>query len=130
MYDFTFSTNPLQKFFHDYADAVRSAALLLGGNFWLRRVNKISATLMQPYAPTRLTLCEIQKFYDLLTLQNVCDINTDASLYFAMLDPGGSEMEDICLLTEALEDAAEAHGLPLQNSIDDVDELDFWELSA
>lgn len=73
MFDNPSAPTALHEFFATHSDAIQNAALLLGGPNWLRRTRQILSRLSQPLPPTRLTLSEIRKLYNFLTLEYVHD---------------------------------------------------------
>lgn len=130
MFDFSFQPSALHSFFQDYSSGIQHAAYRLGGSVWLRRSQKIIDAMSQPLSPTRRTLDEIQKLYDLLTLEHVHDIEHESSRRFAEIDPASPAMEEICLLVDQMRDAAEESGLLLDRWFGGHPDQDFLEAFA
>lgn len=113
----------LHQFFQEHAEALQNSALLLGGQPWLRRTQRLISELSIPLPPTRRTRVEVEKFYGLLTLQFACDLDTPEAGFFAAIDPAQPEIEAVCLLTEGLEEAAADCGIMLDWTLCGADEL-------
>lgn len=113
-----FDVNPigataLQKLFHDHVEKIQNAALLLGGQSELARVQRVVDDLNWSPQITSRTQREIMHLHELFTLQHVHDEDRPESAFFAMLDPASPEVEDICLLTDRLEDAIRRDGITI-----------------
>lgn len=107
MFDNTYDpTTPLHLFFEEHSQGLQNAALLLGGKPYLRRTQLLIDDLRHETTLTRRIECEVVALYELLTLEHVHDIDRPEAAYFALLDPAMSHVEEICLLTEGLENAA------------------------
>ncbi|MCA0908777.1 hypothetical protein LCM27_20450 [Ruegeria marisrubri] len=111
-----FDVNPtgataLHKLFHDHVEKIQNAALLLGGQSELARVQRIVDDLNWSPQITSRTRREIMHLNQLFTLQHVHDEGRPESAFFAMLDPASPEVENICLLTDRLEDAIQRDGI-------------------
>ncbi|MFC3167814.1 hypothetical protein [Paracoccus fontiphilus] len=115
MFDFSKHPTSLHLFIEQNADALSNAAMTLGGLTWLRRIRKIIDEVRLGQDLTRRTRVELQKYYGLLTLRHVADPDSEESSFFANLDPASPVVEEICLLTDQLEDAALEAGLILVN---------------
>lgn len=111
-----FDTSPATHFHmvcSDNAEALQNATYLLGGRPWLRRCQKLLDELGASATPTRRIRDEITKIHRLLTLQYIHDMDSPEWGYFAAIDPAQPEVEQICLLVEALETASASIGLKL-----------------
>jgi hypothetical protein len=97
----------LLTFFTDHADALRNAAYLLSRGRGLRIVDHIIDSISKRPTLTRTTWQAIQELYDILTLENVDDLESVEAACFAVLDPAAPVVEDICLLTDQFRDALE-----------------------
>lgn len=105
MFDLT--TRPhgeLQDFLQCHSEALQNASLLLGGKPAL----KASITLIDDVCNAPVLSRRLQqglvRLQELLSLEHVHDQSRPESAYFADLDPGAPYVEDLCLLTEALQD--------------------------
>jgi hypothetical protein len=124
MFDAPAPLTEIHRFFQDNAEAAQNASLLLGGRPWLRRVQRLINDLALPVPVTRRNRIEIKKLHKLLTLQYVTDFDSPEASYFDLLDPAGPEIEEICLLTEALANAASASGIELTEAYAEVEFCD------
>lgn len=105
MFDFTAGATRLHVFAHENAEAIQTAAVLLGGQRWLHRVQSLLDDLANSPALTRRIKAEAREFYELLSLEHVCDFERPEAWYFAGLDPAMPHTAEICLLTEKLAEA-------------------------
>lgn len=115
MFDFPVALTPLHLYFQDNAQGLMHAAMTLGGHDWFRRVRKIIDELRQGGPLTRRTRIEIEKLYGLLTLRNVHDPDSFEAGFFDELSFEDPVLEEICLLTEQLEEVALEAGLNLED---------------
>ncbi len=105
--------NDLYTFINQNAEALQNAAVLLGGPLWLRRIQFIineSCIRAEPSAKARR---ELQRFARLLLCDAEFDPDCDEAGFASLLAPASSAVEDICLLTDGLLDAAEKAGVDL-----------------
>ena len=92
----------LRRFFHEHGEALAQAADLLGGPAAEGRARQLAeAAGRTPRLPLVLVR-EIEVLHRLLSLEDVADPDGVEASYFAAIDPGSREVEDICLLTDEL----------------------------
>jgi hypothetical protein len=94
----------LQNFMQLHSEGLQNAALLLGGKPALRATRDLIDDICTTPALTRRLRAGLLRLHELLTLEHVHDSNRPEAAYFADLDPAAPYVEDICLLTEALQD--------------------------
>ncbi|WP_370285492.1 hypothetical protein [Pseudooceanicola nanhaiensis] len=107
MFDIPNQPTAIHSFAHDFSEGVQNACLLLGGPQWLRRVNRLIDGVSIETVPSRRTLDGFRQILGLLRLENIHDFSRVEASYFLLIDPAAPYVEEICLLTEALEDALE-----------------------
>lgn len=95
----------LREFMSSYDQTLQNASVLLGGQPALRRTQALLHDVMSAPRLTRRMRNEIVALHDLLTLNNVHDLESLEAAYFADIDPASPIVEDLCLLSEALKDA-------------------------
>ena len=95
-------------FLTERADALLSAAELLGGGTARRRTGRLIRDLAGAPCLTRRLRAELVALHRLLSLQDVDDLESDAAAFFAAIDPANPAVEEICLLTDALTSLLEA----------------------
>lgn len=96
------ATQALLKFIQDYNEALQNAALLLGGQFALRRVQFLNDHLSINRTLTRRSMLDLVELHKLLTLQNVGEPNRIETEMFANIEPEDPVVEELCLLSDAL----------------------------
>jgi hypothetical protein len=110
----------LAQFLLDRAEALVSAAALLGGQPAVRRTARLLEELVDAPCLTRRLRGELVELHRLLSLDRVDDPESIEAGCFAEIDPASPAVEEICELT----DAVRAHFLALAKiEIDDP----FWE---
>lgn len=102
MFDIPITPTSIHHFVEDNAEALQNAALLLGGQPWLKRVQKLFESLAAESPLPRRTQREITALLGLLTLEHVHDPYRPEAAYFAVLDPSSPYVEEICLLADDL----------------------------
>lgn len=96
------ATNGLLTFIQDYSEALQNAALLLGGQWALKRVQFLVDHLAGNRALTRRAKTDLVALHKLLTLQHVGDPERLETALFAEIDPADPVVEELCLLADAL----------------------------
>lgn len=94
----------LQDFMQFHSEGLQNAALLLGGKPALQATRGLIDDISTTSALTRRLRAGLLRLYELLALEHVHDPSRPEAAYFADLDPAAPYVEDICLLTEALQD--------------------------
>ncbi|MBE1297152.1 MAG: hypothetical protein GJ678_13115 [Rhodobacteraceae bacterium] len=112
MFDIPQPATALHRFAQDLNQSIQHAALLLGGSFWLRRVQRLLDDLASPRPLTHRILRETQALHVLLSLEHVHDMERVEAACFALLDPDAPYVAEICLLTEGLSEALEQTAAP------------------
>ncbi|MCB1358387.1 MAG: hypothetical protein KDK53_18500 [Maritimibacter sp.] len=108
MFDLTPRADSLHVFANEYADALQNAAMLLGGAKWFQRAARFCDTLSDGGSISRRLLAEGASLRDLLALRFLDDPFSDEAAMFAALDPADPAIEEICVVTDALDDALRA----------------------
>lgn len=116
----TQATKAFLTFIQDYSEALQNAALLLGGQWALKRVQFLVDHLATNRALTRRAKSDIVALHKLLTLQNVGDPERIETALFSNLDPADPVVEELCLLSDALLDHMRA--------VDSQSDLSMFEL--
>ena len=96
---------PVHVYVHHNLDGLRHAARLLGGYDAMDLVDEIAEALRYDPKISRRTRTRLNTLGDLLRLENVGDPDRPEMGYFAVIDPNDPAVEEICLLTDGLEDA-------------------------
>ncbi|WP_299605675.1 hypothetical protein [uncultured Tateyamaria sp.] len=105
MLDFSQDTlRDFRGFVQHHREGLQNASLLLGGQAWLQRMQALIDDVTGSTVLTRRMSVELQAPGDLLSLENVHDVDRIEAAYFADLDPASPYVEDICLLAEAMKD--------------------------
>ena len=102
----------VREFLAEHGEALANAAGLLGGNSAVGRVVTLLEALSASRRLTRAHYRQLRALHDLLSLQHVGDPDRIESALFAEFDPWSPEIEEICLLTDALEDLLRQVGEP------------------
>jgi|TARA_R110000850_G_scaffold277075_1_gene422154 hypothetical protein len=105
----------LMRFLLSRAEALMSAAALLGGQAAVRRTARLLEDLVDAPCLNRRLRKEIVELHRLLALDRVDDLESCEAGCFAEIDPASPVVEEICELT----DAVRAHLLTLANSESD-----------
>ena len=105
MFDIPQPATALHRFAENHYEAIQNAALMLGGQPWLRRAQRLIADLGQPQPITRRLIGEATALLSLFALEKVHDQDFPESAFFANLDPAAPYAEEICLLHDALSEA-------------------------
>lgn len=92
----------------EQGEALRRAALLLGGPRAARTVDEVTYHFGHERRPCRRCRALLGDLLDLLSLQHVHDPDREEAARFAMIDPTDPVVEQICWLTDALREALEA----------------------
>ena len=90
----------LKSFTSQYDIELQHAALLLGGPASLMRLQRFRRALSVPNPKFLRLERELNWLCDLLNLENVGDIDSEGSGYFAMIDPNDDAVWTICVLTD------------------------------
>lgn len=105
MLDFSKDTlKDLRDFVRLHFEALQNAALLLGHQPWLKRMQAFIHDVLEARFLTRRMEREMQSLIELLSLENVHDAERIEAACFIELDPASPYVEDICLLAEAMKD--------------------------
>lgn len=109
MFDIPYgAASALHIFADDNMEGLQNAALLLGGQPWLKRTQRLMDDLRSSAVVTRRLHREVVALHELLSLEHVHDDNRPEAGFFAELDPGQPYVEEICLLADGLADAIAA----------------------
>lgn len=84
-------------------DALANAACRLGGSPASGRVVTLLEAIKTGRSLTRSHYRQLRDLHDLLSLQHVGDPDRIETALFAEFEPWSQEVEEICLLTDALE---------------------------
>lgn len=98
----------LQAFLRHQGDALQNAALLLGGQPALRRVQHLLGEMPGAMVLTARLKRELMALHDLLMLRHVHDPDRIEAALFADLDPASPITADLCLLADQLSDRLRA----------------------
>ena len=113
MFDIPQPASPLHLFAHEFNQPIQHAALLLGGRIWLHRAQRLLDDLSGLQPLEARVIREATALLSLLSLDNVHVIDSIEAAFFTQIDPSDPCVEDICLLTEALETALEELAAPI-----------------
>ncbi len=105
MFDLT--TRPhgeLQDFLRFHSEALQNASLLLGGKPALKATLALIDDICNAPVLTRRLRQGLMRLHELLSLEHAHGPNRPETAYFEDLDPSAPYVEDLCLLTEALQD--------------------------
>lgn len=94
---------PVRDFLCEHGAALASAANLLGGAPASGRVLLLIEALREARRLTRAHRRQLVALHELLTLRHAGDPERIETARFADIDPDAAEVEQICLLAEALE---------------------------
>ncbi|SLN40993.1 hypothetical protein TRL7639_02120 [Falsiruegeria litorea R37] len=100
----TAATRALLNFLAEHNEALQNAALVLGGSWALRRVQHLLDHLVVSRELNRRVRQDLVALHQVFTLQNVGDPERIETVLFAGIDPEDPMVEDICLLSDQLED--------------------------
>ena len=98
----------LKEFLSERLCALRSAALLLGGAQAARRFDRLASALFDASRLTQRLRRELDWLMSLLTLERVDVFDCEEAACFAAIDPASPAVDEICLLTDALQERLEA----------------------
>lgn len=104
------SCAPLRAFLDGNGEALLNAAGLLGGPRGVALARSVLDGLSGDITPIRKLRRDLASLLDLLTLEHVHDEDRPEAALFAALHPGDPVVDDVCLLTEALQSAIEEWG--------------------
>ena len=90
------------QFTSKYADALLSAARLLGGDQAAQRTNRLINEVSQGAPLCRRLRAEFVYLHRLLALESVNDLESFEAACFAEIDPASRVVEEVCLLSDAL----------------------------
>ncbi|QDI76927.1 hypothetical protein [Leisingera aquaemixtae] len=102
--DFAGGRSDLKDFFQNQSEALQNAAVLLGGQPALRCVHALLDDLTIQPSITRRMKTNLVKLQKVLTLENVHDMDRIEAALFAEIDPASPIVEEICLLSDQLDD--------------------------
>lgn len=102
---------PLRTFAARHQEALLHAAGLLAGPTGERLAQDVLDTLSRAVPLSRRDRRQIDALLDILSLENVHDLDSEEGARFALLDPAAPIVEEICLLTDQFRDAIEQAGL-------------------
>jgi hypothetical protein len=94
----------IRAFLHDHGSALVNAAYHLGGGSSSNAVFRLVDDLRAAQKLTATHLRQLARLHSLLALENVGDPSRAEAAYFASLVPGSSLVDEICLITDALDD--------------------------
>lgn len=100
----TAATRALLIFLAEHNEALQNAAVVLGGSWALRRAQHLMDHLLSSGELNRRARLDLVALHQVLTLQHVGDPDRIETMFFAGIDPADPMVEDICLLTDQLED--------------------------
>lgn len=100
----TAATRSLLTFLAEHNEGLQNAALVLGGSWALRRVQHLLDHLSSTGELNRRARLDLVALHQVLTLQYVGDPERIETMLFAGIDPMDPMVEDICLLSDQLED--------------------------
>jgi hypothetical protein len=105
MFDLTSPAHAeLQDFLRIHSEALQNASLLLGGTPALKATSALIDDVCGAPVLTRRLQQGLVRLYELLSLEHVHDFTRPEAAYFSDLDPAAPYVEDICLLSDALQD--------------------------
>lgn len=104
---------------------LQNAVLLLGGSAALMRLQRFRRSMSDKNAKFRKQKHELNWLCDLLSLENVADIDREESGYFAEIDPADDAVWMICGLTESVQDLLDRF-----ESISDANDEEQGEVAA
>ncbi|WP_432257098.1 hypothetical protein [Limimaricola sp. AA108-03] len=108
MFDTPIPPSALHRFALQYDLALQNAAWCLGGQPWLLRAQRLLDDLGRPVPLTRRMARDAQALLGLLRQEHVHDDGRIEAACFAAIDPIAPQVEEICLLAEALKEALNA----------------------
>jgi hypothetical protein len=85
-------------------EGLQNAALVLGGGLALNRVQYLLDHLRTSHELNRRARLDLVALHELFTLEYVGDPERLETALFAEIDPSDPMIEEICLLTDQLED--------------------------
>jgi hypothetical protein len=91
-------------FLSENNEGLQNAALVLGGGLALKRVQYLLDHLSTSRELNRRARLDLVALHQLFTLEYVGDPEKLEAALFAEIDPADPMVEDICLLTDQLED--------------------------
>lgn len=94
----------LREFFHEQSEALQSASVLIGGQPALRCVHALMDGLATQTRITRRMKSNFARLQAVLALENVDDPDRIEATLFAAIDPASPIVEEICLLSDQLDD--------------------------
>lgn len=94
----------VQGFFQEHGDALANAAYHLGGVSSSGAVVSLIGDLREARRLTASHTKRLERLHALLALSNVGDPDRYETEYFANLVPGSCLVDEICMLTDALDD--------------------------
>lgn len=109
-------------FLSDNSEGLQNAALVLGGGSGLKRVQNLLDNLVAARELNRRARLDLVALHELFTLKYVGDPLRLETALFAEIDPMDPMVEEICLLTDGLEDHMRA--------IDAASDLPVFDLAA
>ncbi len=92
------------QFMSEYADALVSAARLLGGDQAAQRTSLLINEVLQRAPLCRHLRAEFVDLHRLLSLQAVDDLESIEAACLAEIDPASPVVEEVCLLSDGLFD--------------------------
>ncbi|MGK7295357.1 MAG: hypothetical protein ACNS61_05915 [Candidatus Wenzhouxiangella sp. M2_3B_020] len=104
----TAAATPLHVFVEDHKQPLWHAARLLGGYDAAKLVNDLAERLTREPAPASRTLRLARSLRALLRLKNVHDPDRVEAGFFACIAPTDPAVDEICLLSDELDEALEA----------------------
>ncbi len=92
------------QFMSEHAEALVSAARLLGGDMAAQRTDQLIDEVSQGAPLCRHLRAEFVDLHRLLSLQAVDDLESIEAACFAEIDPASPVVEEVCLLSDGLFD--------------------------
>jgi hypothetical protein len=108
-------------FLSEHYEALQNAALVLGGGMALRRVQHLLDHLSSTHELTRRARHDLVALHELFTLKYVGFPERIETALFAEIDPADPMVEDICWLTDRLEEHMRA--------VDDASDLPVFDFN-
>jgi hypothetical protein len=100
----TVGLNIVRTYLDEHGTALANASYLLGGASASGGVFRLIDAVRDARRLTKAHVGQLQRIFALLMLENVGDPDRTETMLFTDLVPGSRNVEEICLLADALED--------------------------
>ncbi|WP_170335090.1 hypothetical protein [Ruegeria arenilitoris] len=120
MFDTPSAENGLLYFLSSKSEALHKAVLLLGGPPWVRRFLRITCDLEYAGYATPKIRRELNSLRSLLAPEKIHVAGQVEAGYFARIDPASGNVQEICRLTDGLEDAMIGQGIAISACPDTI----------